>query len=198
LRSVSIDSQGGERVRRSISVVLYPVPFHQGTNDKRLMIIETEFAGAPGALRHEGNILSRMLRDAYDGRILATLTKNNPMKATGGHVSVIAHVTVDECRRLVDQTSLSKVFCNRFLHVLVRRSQELPFGSELDEQNAQRFASATREVIEMARTWNRVDFTEEARELPRPPPASASPPAAANSDTGVPNFLMALLRRNRQ
>jgi hypothetical protein len=34
--------------------------------------------------------------------------------------------------------------------------------------------------------------------LQQPRPASASPPAAANSDTGVPNFLMALLRRNRR
>ena len=34
--------------------------------------------------------------------------------------------------------------------------------------------------------------------LPQPSPAPASPPVAVNSDTGVPNFLMALLRRNRR
>jgi hypothetical protein len=150
--------RGREKIRRNKQIEYAEVVKDPGVDDKRLMIIETEFAGALGALRREGNILSRVLRDAYDGRTLATLTKNNPMKATGGHVSVIAHVTVDEYRRLVDQNSLSNGFCNRFLHVLVRRSQELPFGSGLDDQTAQRLALATGEVIEMARCWNRVDF----------------------------------------
>jgi hypothetical protein len=157
--------RGREKIRRNKQIEYVDVVKDPGVADKRLMVIETEFAGALGALRREGNILSRVMRDAYDGRTLATLTKNNPMKATGGHISVIAHVTVDEYRRLVDQTSLSNGFCNRFLHVLVRRSQELPFGSALDEETASHLAQSTREVIEMAQNWSRIDFTDEAKDL---------------------------------
>ena len=156
--------RGREKIRRNKQIEYVEVVKDPGIADKRLMILETEFAGALGAMKRDGNILSRVLRDAYDGRVLATLTKNNPMKATGGHISVIAHVTINEYRNLVDQTSLSNGFCNRFLHILVKRAQELPFGSELDERTAQRFAHATREAVDMARAWSRVDFTDEAKE----------------------------------
>jgi hypothetical protein len=93
---------------------------------------------------------------------LETLIKNSPIKATDPHVSVIAHCTVAEYQRLVDQTSLSNGFCNRFVHLLVRRSQELPFGADLDPVVNQRLAQRTHEAIETARMWNRINFTKPA------------------------------------
>ena len=54
-----------------------------GVSDKRLMIIESEFAGALQVMKREGNILSRVLRDGWDRGNLATLTKNSPARATG-------------------------------------------------------------------------------------------------------------------
>src|SRR5438093_1601549 len=39
-----------------------------GVDDKRLMILEAEFAGALTVMRRHGNILSRVVRDAWDGR----------------------------------------------------------------------------------------------------------------------------------
>jgi hypothetical protein len=53
-----------------------------------LAIVESEFAGALTVARRDGNILSRVLRDAWDRGDLATLTKSSPARATGAHVSL--------------------------------------------------------------------------------------------------------------
>ena len=53
-----------------------------GVDDKRLMVVEAEFAGALTVMHRPGNILSRVVRDAWDGRHLAVLTKNKPTCAT--------------------------------------------------------------------------------------------------------------------
>jgi hypothetical protein len=155
-----------EKVRRKDKTIEYiDVVKTKAVEDKRLMLLETEFAGALGSIRRDGNILSRVLRDAYDGRLLETLIKNNPIKATDPHISVIAHCTIAEYQRLIDETSLSNGFCNRFVHLLVRRAQLLRFGAGLDQTVRQRLAERTHAAIEMARMWNRVDFTGEAKEL---------------------------------
>jgi hypothetical protein len=59
-----------------------------GVADKRLMVIESEFAGALRVMQREGNILSRILRDGWDRGNLATLTKNSPARATGACISI--------------------------------------------------------------------------------------------------------------
>jgi len=154
-----------EKIRRGKQIEYIEVQKHPGIADKRLMILETEFAGALTALKRDGNILSRVLRDAWDGRILATLIKNNPMKATGAHVSMVAHITIDEYRALVDRVSMSNGFCNRYLHALVKRAKELPFGSALDDGTAERLSARTKQAIKQARMWTRIDFDPEAHEM---------------------------------
>ena len=67
-----------------------------GEDDKRLLVVESEFANVLRQLAREGNILSVVIRDSWDTGDLATLTKNNPTKATGAHVSIIGHITKDE------------------------------------------------------------------------------------------------------
>src|SRR5262249_35758945 len=68
----------------------------EGVNDKRLLVIEPEFASVLTTMERPGNTLSANLRNAWDGRTLEPMTKNNPIKATGAHVSVIGHITPDE------------------------------------------------------------------------------------------------------
>jgi hypothetical protein len=75
-----------------------------GIEDKRLLVIESEFAGALRVMQREGNILSRVLRDAWDKGSLATMTKNSPARATGACVSVIGHITATELRQCLDKT----------------------------------------------------------------------------------------------
>ena len=65
--------------------------------DKRLFVVQTEFSTALKAMEREGNILSSVIRDAWDCEPkLRTLTKTSPTCATEPHISIIAHITGEE------------------------------------------------------------------------------------------------------
>jgi len=54
-----------------------------GVEDKRLMIVEEEFAKVIQVMKREGNTLSTNIRQAWDGSPFHILTKTSPMRATG-------------------------------------------------------------------------------------------------------------------
>jgi DNA-binding transcriptional ArsR family regulator len=97
-----------------------------GEADKRLLVYEPEFALVLRVMAREGNSLSAILRQAWDSGNLRTLTRNSPLKATGAHVSIIAHVTRAELLRYLDSTEMANGFANRFLWLCVSRSKCLP------------------------------------------------------------------------
>jgi hypothetical protein len=136
----------------------------QGVSDKRLMIIESEFAGALRVMQREGNILSRILRDAWDRGNLATLTKNSPARATGSCISVIGHITATELRTYFDRTEMANGFGNRFLFTCVRRSKFLPFGGALDDADVRKLAYQIRRVVETAKSIRQVKMSPAAAE----------------------------------
>ena len=98
-----------------------------GVFDKRLMVHEPEFAGALLAADRHGNLLSPIIRKAWDGGKLETLTKSSQLCATSPHISIIGHITTEELRARLTRTDSANGFANRFLFVLVKRSKELPF-----------------------------------------------------------------------
>ena len=81
-----------------------------GATDKRLMIVEPEFAGALAVAERHGNTLSPLIRRAWDGDKLATMTRNSPLLATGAHISMIGHITEDELRARITRTDLANGF----------------------------------------------------------------------------------------
>jgi hypothetical protein len=99
-----------------------------GISDKRLHVIEAEFASTLRVLDREGNTLSALLRQAWDGHDLRVLTKNSPATATAPHISTVVNITRDEVCRYLGRTEAGNGFGNRFLWVCVRRSQVLPDG----------------------------------------------------------------------
>jgi hypothetical protein len=113
------------------AVVKGPVVEDPGVEDKRLLVTESEFAHVIKNLNREGNILSAVIREAWDSGDLGTLTKHARTKATGAHISIVGHITRDELRRYLDATEAGSGFGNRFLWVCVRRSKVLPYGGEL-------------------------------------------------------------------
>jgi hypothetical protein len=96
-----------------------------GVDDKRLLIIEEEFAQALKVMSREGNILSPILRQAWDTGNLHPLTKSNPIRATDAHISIIGHITRDELLRHLNTTEQANGFANRFLWAMVRRSKKI-------------------------------------------------------------------------
>ncbi len=141
------------------------VEIDSGIADKRLMVIESEFAGALRVMQREGNILSRIARDAWDRGNLATLTKNSPGRATGSCVSIIGHITANELRTYFDKTEMSNGFGNRFLFACVRRSKFLPFGGSLQDNDVIGLAHEIRRAVEAARRVRQVVMAPAAADL---------------------------------
>jgi hypothetical protein len=135
----------------------------EGVADKRLLLDEREFFQPLAVMQREGNVLSRVFRDAYDcGRVLATLTKNSPAQATEAFISIIGHITLDELRDMLDRMSMANGFANRFLFACVRRSKLLPDGGAPDDETAGELGTATLEALTAARKRERICMTDAA------------------------------------
>lgn len=139
------------------STVLEP-----GAEDKRLLVVEGELAGALQAMTRQGNTLSPTIRQAWDGGKLSILTKNSPLKATNTHVSIIGHVTKSELLRRLSKTETDGGFTNRFLWVMVRRSKKLPFGGEWQKVNTAPMVRRLQDAIEFGRYAGQITWAESA------------------------------------
>lgn len=136
-----------------------------GVDDKRLLVTESEFASVLRNVQRQGNTLSATIREAWDSGDLRSLTKNDPITATGAHVSIVGHITTDELRAELTATDCANGFANRFLFVAARRSKRLPFGGE-DNDQAEEEALIRRlnERSVLARARGRMKMTHSARE----------------------------------
>ena len=126
---------------------------------------EREFFQALAVLRRDGNVLSRVIRDAWDCRNLATLTKQSPTRATDPFISIIGHITADEIRRSLDHTSMANGYANRFLFVCVRRCKLLPHGGAVEETVTGALGTRTREVLTAARAVGRMRMDPDTMRL---------------------------------
>lgn len=136
-----------------------------GEDDKRLLVVESEFANVLRQIERQGNILSSVARDAWDTGDLGTLTKNSPTKATGAHVSIIGHITKDELKRYLTRTEAGNGFGNRILWFCVKRSKALPEGGRIHEVDFAPFLKRLREAVLFAQCAGEVTRDSEARSL---------------------------------
>ena len=130
-----------------------------GVSDKRLMVYEPEFAGALVAADRHGNLLSQIIRKAWDGGKLETLTKGSQLSATSPHISIVGHITAEELRARLTRTDAANGFANRFLFVLVKRSKELPFGGALGDDVIAELNSRFKAAVEIATRVGRVNWS---------------------------------------
>lgn len=137
----------------------------EGVVDKRLLVVESEFASTLRVMMRDGNTLSALLRDAWDGHTLGTLTKNNRTVATGAHISLIGHITADELRRYLDRTECGNGFGNRFLWCCVRRARVLPEGGRLHEVDLEALAEPLRPALRAAHARGEMRRDAEAKAL---------------------------------
>jgi len=136
-----------------------------GVADKRLLIFEAELASVFRRMAGDTNSLSAVLRQAWDGHPLATLTKNSPLKATNTHVSFIGHITADELRLHLTATEKANGFDNRFLFFLVKRSKCLPEGGRVPPEKMEPLLAELRKVLVVADTIEEIERDAEAREF---------------------------------
>src|SRR6476660_7535014 len=136
-----------------------------GVSDKRLLVIEPELASVFMHSERQGNSLSPLMRKAWDGGILATMTRNNPLRATGAHISVVGHITMEELRAKLVRTEMANGFANRCLFMLVKRANELPFGGvALSDEIIAGLGEKLKTAIDVARKLGRIGWTVDAAE----------------------------------
>lgn len=135
-----------------------------GISDKRLLVREGEFSQALRQAARPGNVLSAVIREAWDSGSLRTLTKTDQITATGAHICIIGHITADELRAELTATDTANGFANRFLFVATRRSKVLPFGGEEVPRNVlDGFTARLKAAATHARKLGEVSMTPAAR-----------------------------------
>jgi hypothetical protein len=122
-----------------------------GADDKRLMVVESEFVSVLRVLGREGNTLSALIRQAWDKGNLQTLTKNCPAKATGAHISIVGHITREELQRNLGSIHAANGFGNRILWAYVYRSKCLPEGGKIDTVDLDRLTLCLKKAVRFSR-----------------------------------------------
>jgi hypothetical protein len=155
-----------ERVKERGKLVRYEeVEADPGVKDKRLFLLEPEFAVVLKRLEQQGNIVSPVLRQAWDSGELRTLTKNSPARATGAHISLVGHITIEELRRYLTATESANGFGNRPLWFCVQRSKFLPEGGTVDKKALEKAHKALCDAVAFARSQAEMKRDDEARAL---------------------------------
>jgi hypothetical protein len=136
------------------------------TGDKRLLVVQGEFASVLRIMAREGNNLSPVLRNAWDGGTLRTLVKHDPLKATGAHISMVGHITRPELLKYLSETESHNGFANRLLWICVKRSKCLPEGGAMDPARITELSQRIAKAVKWARQDQReLRRDETAREL---------------------------------
>ncbi len=155
-----------EPIREKRTVVGYQTVIEDpGVQDKRLLVIEEEFASVLQRARREGNTLSAVLRQAWDGHDLRVLTKTSPASSTAPHVSVVGHITRDELLRNLDSTEAANGFANRFLWVWVKRSKCLPEGGRVPEDQIVTLSRRLGQALQFGRRIDEIRRDDQAKAL---------------------------------
>ena len=134
--------------------------------DRRTLVIEGEFARLLAVISREGSTISASLRTAWDTGSLSIRTRQNKVKVTGAHLSMIGHITREELLRRLDNTETANGFGNRNLWCCARRSKVLPHGGgsmTVSGELLDRLQEATAFARKMGNT--RVRFDADASEL---------------------------------
>ena len=113
------------------------------------------------------NTLSAIIRNAWDGKNLKTMTKNSPAKATEAHISIIGHITRNELLRYLDNTECGNGFANRFLWACVKRSKVLPEGGKVSEADMDCLAESIKEAVDFSRTIGEINVIARQRSFGR-------------------------------
>jgi hypothetical protein len=136
-----------------------------GVEDKRLLVMEGELSQALKVMKREGNTLSPVMRNAWDGKSLRTMVKHSPHRATNPHISVLGHITHDELVRHLTETEMANGLANRFLWLLAKRSKSLPFGGAWDTVNLAPISRHLARALEFADQNLRMTWADDAKPL---------------------------------
>lgn len=136
--------------------------------DKRVVVREAELARVLAQSRREGNIISAVLRDAWDRYgDLAVLTRNEPLTAKNTHVCVLGHITPLELSARTTDLDAANGLLNRFVWVWSEETRKMPRPPSIEEAaggELDRLADAVRSYLTATR-GGLVQFSPAAAEM---------------------------------
>jgi hypothetical protein len=133
------------------------------SRDKRLLLMEGEFAQVLRVLQRDGNTVSPILRNAWESGNLRNMSKGCPLRATGCDISMIGHITRIELSRLLTANDVANGFANRILWAHSARIRLLPDGREIRSVDFTNEIKMRQRALRTARTKGEIKRTEEAR-----------------------------------
>lgn len=138
--------------------------------DKRLWVVESEFANVLHQGRREGNTLSAALRDCWDGVCLKPATKSNRLYASHPHLCLSGAISPSELLALMRARELTNGFANRFLMLWAEREKVVPFPKATPQETVDLLAVRTLGVLDFVkaervteRDHMRIELTAQAQ-----------------------------------
>lgn len=141
------------------------VPIDPGIDDKRLIVLDGEFAAALRAMKRETNTLSAIVRTAWDTGDIAPLTKTKPVRVSNGHVCFVSHITTQELRSCLSDSDAINGFANRILWICTRRQGSVAFPPRLSQEARGEIRSILGKALKLASRTSEIPFTPEARTM---------------------------------
>jgi hypothetical protein len=134
-----------------------------GVADKRLRVVEEEFASVLRQTKRTASTLSTTLRSVFDSLpSVQTLTKHDSAKSSGPHVCSMSHITAAELRVELSVTEIANGLANRIAVFLVDRACLLPEPPEPNEPELKALAKEACEVLLWARGGKTVRLSPDA------------------------------------
>jgi putative DNA primase/helicase len=148
---------GGLSTREGLALQLHD-GFTQGeqetpaVTDKRLFVIESEFANIMAQTKRDGNTLSTALRDAFDYPCkIDPMTKTNRISSTNPHIGILGNITPYELASKLSKNEISNGVINRFMLIYSERMANVPFPPATDNGLVDMLANEFASVIHWAK-----------------------------------------------
>ncbi|GGR43278.1 DnaB-like helicase N-terminal domain-containing protein [Streptomyces netropsis] len=129
--------------------------------DKRLWVVESEYAVTMSRGRREGSSLPGVLRQAWDGDSLGSMVRES-LKATDPHIAILGHITPDEFRAKMQDSEMAGGTYNRFLPIFCHRNLILPGSRGASPELVANLAAGWRTVLVDAGRVDEVRFSPDA------------------------------------
>lgn len=154
--------RGGLSTREGLALMIHDgykegKEFVEPIHDKRLLVVESEFANILHQSKRDGNTLSAAMRDCWDGTSIRPATKSSRVWASDPHVSVIGDVTPSELTDLMAARDLTNGFANRFIFFWAEGDRVLPFPNYTPKSVVDAFAGRIASMLRFAGADRHVD-----------------------------------------
>jgi hypothetical protein len=130
----------------------------QQTGDRRLLVLAEELASVLHTMGRSRSQLSPLLRCAWDSGTLRMLDRDRLLQASGGHLSLIGHITQRELAESLHRTEAHNGFANRCLWACIERTRCLPDGGNVDPQALAAIAHGLKRAVEWAQSQPEILF----------------------------------------